>query len=203
MPAGRLLLASASPRRHQLLTLLRRPFDVDPSDVDETPRPGETPLDYVARVAHDKAEVAMARHPGRLVIAADTTVTIDAEILANPVDAGDALPMLRLLSGRDHLVHTAVAVGVRSPRRNASSDATVTSTVAFVELDEADIEAYVATAEPLDKAGAYAIQGGAAAFVREIHGSVTGIVGLPLAELRVMLAHLDEVFATGHRDERP
>lgn len=183
MPAGRLLLASASPRRHQLLTLLRRPFDVDPSDVDETPRPGETPLDYVARVAHDKAEVAMARHPGRLVIAADTTVTIDGEILAKPVDAVDAMRMLRLLSGRDHLVHTAVAVGVRSPRRNASSDATVTSTVAFVELDEADIEAYVATAEPLDKAGAYAIQDHGELIVERVDGSLTNVVGLPLARL--------------------
>lgn len=194
-----LVLASASPRRRELLALLRRPFQVDPSDVDETPLAGETPEDYVARVAHDKARVGMARHPGRLVIAADTTVAVDGEILAKPVDAADARRMLRQLSGREHRVHTGMVVACRAapPASAEAFDAcTITSTVVFDPLTVDDIEAYVATGEPLDKAGAYAIQGGAAAFVREVHGSVTGIVGLPLAELRLMLAEADHWFPT-------
>ena len=201
--AGRLVLASASPRRSQLLGLLGRPFDVEPSDVDETPHPGEAPDVYVGRVALDKARVAMARHPGRVVIAADTTVAVDDEILAKPVDAADAVRMLRLLSGREHLVHTGLVVGCRRPGGDALRVATVTSAVEVAVLDDADIDAYVATGEPLDKAGAYAIQGGAAPFVVAVRGSVTGIVGLPLAELRVQLRLADEWFASDPGDERP
>lgn len=193
MGTPRLLLASASPRRHQLLGLLRRPFDVDPADVDESVLPGEGALAYVERVAQAKAMVAVARHPDRLVLAADTTVDLDGAILAKPDDHDHARRMLRSLSGRDHRVHTRVVVA--SP--GFLSAGTTTTRVRFVELDDDDIDAYVATGEPLDKAGAYAIQGGAAAFVSTVHGSVTNIVGLPLAELRTMLAHADEWFASG------
>lgn len=193
MSAPRLLLASASPRRRELLGLLRRPFDVDPADVDESVLPGEDALVYVARVARDKAMVAVGRHPDRLVLAADTTVDLDGAILAKPDDHDHARRMLRALAGRDHRVHTAVVVAAAGWLRAV----TVSTRVRFTPLDDDDIDAYVVTGEPLDKAGAYAIQGGAAAFVAEVHGSVTNIVGLPLAELRTMLAHADEWFASG------
>ena len=187
-----IVLASASPRRHQLLALLARPFDVDAANVDESPWDAEAPLDYVARVAEDKAAVVAERHPGRLVVAADTIVELDGAILGKPVDAADATRMLRALSGREHHVHTHVVVAAHGPRGARGSAITVTSTVGFDVLDDAAIERYVATGEPFDKAGAYAIQGRAAPFVREVHGSVTNIVGLPLAELRVLLLEADE-----------
>lgn len=191
-----LVLASASPRRRELLALLRRPFEVDPADVDETAWPGETPLDYVARVAEAKAAVGAARHPGCLVLAADTTVEVDGVILAKPEDDADAARMLRALSGRPHRVHTHVVVALEGPGVSRGAAATVTSVVVFDDLDDDDIDAYVATGEPRDKAGAYAIQGGAAAFVRSVDGSVTNIVGLPLAELRGLLRDADTWFAT-------
>ena len=184
---ARLLLASASPRRRQLLGLLGRPFDVRAADVDETPWPGEATLDYVARVAEAKAAVGAACDPGAIVVAADTTVELDGVIFGKPVDDADAARMLRALSGREHRVHTHVVVAVQGDAASWGSGVTVTASVRFDELDDATIAAYVATGEPHDKAGAYAIQGAAAAFVREIHGSLTGIVGLPLAELRELL----------------
>lgn len=192
MATPALLLASASPRRRELLALLRRPFDVDPADVDESVLPGEDALTYVERVARAKAEVALGRHPDRLVIAADTTVDLDGAILAKPLDDADARRMLRSLSGRDHRVHTRVVVAARG----FVSAGTATTRVRFDDLTDDDVDAYVATGEPLDKAGAYAIQGGAAAFVTSVQGSVTNIVGLPLAELRAMLAHADDWFAS-------
>ena len=187
-----LVLASGSPRRRELLALLGRAFDVDPADVDETAWPGEDVLDYVARVAEAKAAVAVERHPGRLVVAADTTVELDGVIYGKPFDAADAARMLRALSGREHRVHTHVVVAAAGSRGSRGSAVTVTSLVCFDVLDDLAIDAYIATGEPFDKAGAYAIQGHAAAFVREVHGSVTNIVGLPLAELRALLAESDE-----------
>jgi septum formation protein len=175
----RLVLASGSPRRRRLLELLGVPFDVLPADVDEAPLPGEAPTRHVLRLASAKANVVAPRCPDGLVVAADTVVDLDGRILGKPTDASDAARMLRALSGREHLVHTGVVV--------ADDVEVVTTVVRFVELFPADVERYVAGGEPLDKAGAYAIQGAAAAFVREVRGSVTNVIGLPLAEVRRLL----------------
>jgi septum formation protein len=177
----RIILASQSPRRRELLALAGVTFEVMPMAIDETPRPGEAPDAYVLRLAREKAQAAvrlLAAGDGVLVIAADTTVTIDGAILEKPRDAAEARAMLTRLAGRRHQVCTGVALarGVRLEAFLSSS------TVQFAPLDATTIEAYVATGEPMDKAGAYAVQGGAQAFIERIEGSYTGIMGLPLAE---------------------
>ena len=182
-PGAIVVLASASPRRRDLLASLGlRPGDdlvIDPADTDESWESGEDPVAYVRRIAHDKASTVARRHPGRVVLAADTTVDLDGRILAKPVDAEDAVVMLTGLAGRAHLAHTAVAV---VDCDGSCRVEVVTTTVRFRDLEADEIAWYVATGEPLDKAGAYAIQGGAAAFVTRIEGSVSNVVGLPLAE---------------------
>lgn len=181
----RIVLASSSPRRRDLLSSL----GVDPviiaPGVDETPLPGEAPAAMVARLAAAKS-AAVVVDPDDLVIAADTTVDVDGEVFGTPVDAADARRMLHLLADRAHLVHTAVAV-----RRGAATRAaTVTTTVRIGPLTAAEVDWYVATGEPLDKAGGYALQGRAAAFVDGVEGSVSGVVGLPLATLRRLAGEL-------------
>ena len=184
-----LVLASSSPRRHELLRGAGIEFTVVAADVDETPRAGESPTDYVTRVATDKAMAVVGRMgmgaagPGTVVLAADTTVDVDGEILAKPDDDADARGMLRLLSGRSHLVHTAVA----GWRIGGIERALVTTEVTFAELGDVDIDWYVATGEPAGKAGAYAIQGSAASLVARIDGSVSNVVGLPMAETVAVL----------------
>jgi septum formation protein len=168
-----LVLASGSPRRRALLEQLGLTFDALPADVDETPLQGERPTDYVLRLALDKARAA----DGDVVIAADTTVDVDGRILAKPDDDAHAHEMLRDLSGRTHLVHTGVAV--RRGDRIAAD--VVTTSVTMVALTPAAIEWYVGTGEPLDKAGAYALQGAGGVLVSGIRGSVSNVVGLPLA----------------------
>ncbi|MCB1055952.1 MAG: septum formation protein Maf, partial [Acidobacteria bacterium] len=149
----RLILASGSPRRSQLLGLLGLAFEVRPVDLDETPHPGEDPVVYVERLAREKAEAHA--HPGELVLAADTTVFLDREILGKPEDPDDARRMLRRLSARTHQVATGVALHDRATARTvAHVDRTP---VTFRALTEAEIDWYVATGEPMDKAGAYAI----------------------------------------------
>ena len=171
----RLVLASGSPRRRELLSLLGVPFEVVPVDVDESVRRGESPVDLVRRLAIDKAE-AIAIQTNVVVLAADTTVEVAGEILGKPTDADDARRMLRALSGRAHLVHTAVAVR-RGQRIHLD---VVTTTVTMGQMTDASIEWYLATGEPMDKAGAYAIQGAGGAFVAGIEGSASNVVGLPL-----------------------
>ena len=178
----RLVLASSSPRRAALLRSAGLEFEIEPADVDETPLPGEQPEAYVARVALDKA--AAVDGAGRLVLAADTTVDAGGEILAKPVDDADARRMLRLLSGDTHLVHSGVVVIGDGVTRSQ----VVTTEVRFVDLTPEVIDRYVATGEANDKAGAYAIQGRAAAFVESLNGSVTNVVGLPLAQTLALLA---------------
>jgi septum formation protein len=175
----RLVLASASPRRAQLLGQLGVVFEVRPADLDESVWAGEDARAYVERLARAKAAAVSAEGERELVIAADTTVEVDGEILGKPLDEADAARMLRLLSGRVHRVHTGLAVADRS--------VVVTTEVRFVELGEPDITWYVGTGEPLDKAGGYAIQGAAGAFVAAIDGSASNVVGLPLAELVTLL----------------
>jgi septum formation protein len=176
-----LLLASASPRRRELLERVGVPLEVRPADIDETPRPHEGPAVYVARIAHEKAR-AVKRRPGQWVLAADTTVTIDGLILGKAATPDEATEMLRLLSGRVHQVITAVTL-LGGDEVTIDHDLLVASDVAVSELAEATIAGYVASGEWRGKAGAYAIQGIAAGLVREVRGSVTNVIGLPLAEV--------------------
>ena len=176
----RLVLASQSPRRRELLAQLGLSFDVRPSDADETVHPGEPPRDYVLRVAREKARAVA----GDLVLAADTAVVLGDEVLGKPADDADARRMLRALSGTEHEVLTAVVL-----RRDAALelDTVVSTRVVFAELSDREIDRYVSTGEPRDKAGAYAIQGAGGAFVRSVEGSVSNVVGLPLAETAALL----------------
>ena len=169
------VLASASPRRHELLTQIGVRFAVRIPDIDESPEEGEDPVEYVRRLATAKAEAVNAT-PDELVIAADTTVDVASVILAKPVDDRDASAMLRRLSGRTHHVHTGVAVRLG----DQEFVDVCTTAVTFVELDDATIDWYVSTGEPTGKAGAYAIQGAGAALVSHIDGSVSNVIGLPL-----------------------
>jgi nucleoside triphosphate pyrophosphatase len=171
-----LVLASGSPRRRELLTRLGLDFIVVTPDVDETPRLDEPAVALVARLAADKAAAVAARHPGAIVIGADTAVVVGGSTLGKPADIDDARRMLRALGGRSHDVHTGVAVAADGAVRTAST----VSTVTFAALTADEIEWYVATGEPFDKAGGYALQGAGGAFVAGVEGSVSGVLGLPL-----------------------
>ena len=188
-----LVLASGSPRRREMLSGLGLEFLVDPADIDEGVRPGETPVAYVRRVASSKATTVAARHPTSVVLAADTTIDLDGALLAKPADAADAARMLEALSGREHLAHTAMAIAVGGLLNVVE----VTTAVRMRPLSTAEIDWYVATGEPLDKAGAYAIQGRAAAFVESVAGSVSNVVGLPMAE--AVMALREAGIAVGER----
>jgi len=176
-----LTLASQSPRRRELLGGLGIALEVRPAHADETPQAGEAPAAYARRVAREKARAVQ----GDMVLAADTTVAVDGRILGKPLGPADAARMLRLLSGRRHEVISAVCV--RRPAVRLEFDAVVSTEVEVATLDERTIAWYVATGEPLDKAGAYAVQGLFGAFVREVHGSVTNVIGLPLDETLALL----------------
>lgn len=183
-----LVLASASPRRTELLTQAGFRFRVHPAHINEDVHAGEDPILYVTRLAREKAEavfreVAHAGSENLVVLGADTTVTIDGAILAKPADADDAARMLRLLSGRTHRVITGVAVVTAG---GAEVAAEVTA-VRFLTLSEAEIASYVATGEPMDKAGAYAIQGRAARWIPRIEGCYFNVMGLPLALVSSLL----------------
>lgn len=183
MTTPRIILASASPRRAELLRAAGIAFDVLPADVDETARAGEAPPAYVERLARAKAAAVHRQHPGRVVLAADTTVVVDGEILGKPADAADARRMLAMLAGRSHEVVTGVALAA-GPHLESARDTTL---VEFAPLSRDWIDWYVATAEPMDKAGAYAIQGFASRFVTRIAGSYSNVVGLPVALVHDML----------------
>ena len=172
----RVVLASGSPRRLALLQRIGIEPVVRPADVDETPSPGESPDALVGRLARQKAEAVDAA-PGDLLIAADTVVVLDGRILGKPGDADDARAMLTSLSGVSHTVVT----GVHVRHRGRTAEAVEQTTVAFRRLSDAEVDAYVATGEPLDKAGGYGIQGAGGMFVESIAGSDTNVVGLPLA----------------------
>jgi septum formation protein len=177
-----LLLASASPRRREMLERVGVPLEVRPADVDEEPLPDENPAAYVARIAHAKA-IAVQRRPGQWVLAADTTVTIDGKILAKAATPEEAAGMLRQLAGRVHQVITAFTIVGDVDDSPFHRDGIVGSDVVVIDLDEARIAEYVASGEWRGKAGAYAIQGIGAALVREVRGSVTNVIGLPLVEV--------------------
>lgn len=185
-----LVLASGSPRRRELLTGAGLRFAVRPVGIDETPLPGEQPTTYVRRLSNEKAAASMESplaSTTEVVLAADTTVEAKGEILEKPLDVDDAYRMLRMLSGRDHLVHTGVTVSVSLAGARRASTILVTTKVTFADLDDRAIDWYLETGEAMDKAGAYGIQGAAGAFVERIDGSVTNVIGLPLAETLALL----------------
>lgn len=171
-----LILASQSPRRRELLSLYGVPFVVEPSRADESQISGAG-RERVMRLAQIKCAEVARRHPGRVVLAADTLVCVDQDILGKPKDAGDAAAMLGKLSGRDHQVYTGVCL--RLPDGSEKCDVEET-TVTFMPLSDQMIQRYIATGEPFDKAGAYAIQGTAGIFITGIHGSPSNVIGLPL-----------------------
>ncbi len=177
----RIILASASPRRLELLASAGIEFEVFAGDVDEAVLPGEAPEDHVVRLAREKAFYVAARVEGRFVVGADTVVVCDGEIMGKPRDAADAERMLKKLSGVAHEVITGYAVFDRE--REGAVSAAVTTRVFFKALRDDEIRDYIATGCPFDKAGAYAIQGGAAYMVERIDGSYTNVVGLPLCEV--------------------
>jgi septum formation protein len=172
----RLILASGSPRRRQALATFGLDFEVRPADLDESPRPGEAPEPYVRRLAQEKAE-ALA-HAGELILAADTIVALEGALLGKPRDTAEAVSMLGRLQGREHQASTGVALHVGGTARTLST--VVTSTVRFTPMSPAEIRWYAESGEPLDRAGAYAIQGLGALFVESIEGNYSNIVGLPL-----------------------
>lgn len=180
----RLVLASASARRRELLTAAGLSFVVDPADIDERRRPSEPAEDYARRVAAEKAAIGRQRHPADIVVAADTIVLVEGQLLGKPETPDEAARMLAQLSGRAHDVLTGVAVvwpdGARSHVERTR--------VWFAPLTAAQIDWYVASGEPMDKAGAYAIQGLASRFVSRIEGSYSNVVGLPVAVIVQFLA---------------
>jgi septum formation protein len=180
-----LVLASASPRRRELLAQAGFTFHVHPAHIPEDPASGEDPIAYVIRLARQKAQAVYneIRSPDLIVLGADTTVTIDRQILAKPEDPADAKRMLRLLSGRTHRVITGVAV-VTANKVEVAAEATA---VRFLTLSDEEIDAYIASGEPMDKAGAYAIQGRAARWIPRIEGDYFNVVGLPLALVSTLL----------------
>lgn len=180
----RLVLASASPRRAELLRAAGLTFDVQVTGADEEVQPDETPEAYVQRVAEAKARAALPAAGDRLVLAADTTVVVDGRILGKPSGQDEASEMLRLLSGRSHVVMTGVTLATAARLMTRSE----TTAVEFAPLSDDEIAWYVATGEPADKAGAYAVQGLASRYVTRIDGSYSNVVGLPVALVYKMLA---------------
>lgn len=178
-----LILASASPRRAELLRNAGIPFTVAPAHLREEPLPNETPLKYAQRLARDKASAIFASHPEDAVLGADTVVVVDEHLLEKPTDAADAVRMLGLLSGRTHQVITGVCVIAPGFAR---TEAEVTH-VRFSELSNDEIAAYVRTGEPMDKAGAYAIQGIASRWAERIEGCYFNVVGLPMPRVYRLL----------------
>jgi septum formation protein len=187
------ILASASPRRRELLASIGLEFDVVPSHIPEVRDDRESPEEYVGRLSREKAERIASEHPSRWVIAADTTVLLGDQLLEKPVDDADARRMLATIAGRTHIVYTGVTL--RNVERDWHETRLAESEVRMLPLSESDIAWYVKTGEPADKAGAYAVQGIGAMFIDSIHGSYTNVVGLPLATLFQMLrkAGLDPI----------
>lgn len=190
-----LVLASASPRRRQLLEMLGIPFRVEPAAVQEIPLPGEPPLAYAQRLARDKARAV----PGSLVLGADTIVVLDGAILEKPVDAADAVRMLGRLQGRQHEVITAICLLADGVAHEAADRTAVT----FRPATEAFLAGYVATGEPMDKAGAYGIQGYGAALVERIEGDFFGVMGLPVRLVLELLERAGYGYEFAGRSEKP
>lgn len=181
----KLVLASASPRRRELLSSIGLDFEVVPSRIEERREEGEEPEAYVLRLSREKAEEVASRRPEAWVIGADTTVYIDHTILEKPSDPADAVRMLRTISGREHTVFTGITLV--GPAKSSRESRVVSTQVTMINLTEEEIIWYVATGEPMDKAGAYAVQGVGAMFISSIRGNYTNVVGLPLSVLFDMM----------------
>ena len=179
MSACRVVLASASPRRRQLLNLIGIAHAVRPANIDESPRPREAPRRHAERLAREKASAVATRDPDLITIGADTVVVINRTVLGKPANGDEAARMLGLLSGREHVVITAVAVSRGKKLRSAIEEVRVK----FRSLNDDEIQAYIATGEPMDKAGAYGIQGFGATVVERIEGDYFAVMGLPLVRL--------------------
>ena len=179
MSGARVVLASSSPRRRDLLNLIGIAHEVHPANIDETMRPREAPRRYAERLAREKASAIATRDPDLITIGADTVVVINRKVLGKPADAGDAARMLRMLSGREHTVITAVAVSRGRKLRSAIEEVRVK----FRRLRDDEIDAYIAMGEPMDKAGAYGIQGYGATIVERIEGDYFAVMGSPLVRL--------------------
>ena len=192
----RVILASGSPRRRQLLELIGIPHEVRPSNIDETMRPRETPRRHAERLAREKASAIATREPDVITIAADTIVVVNRKVLGKPRDTDDARRMLAMLSGREHTVITAVAVARGRKLRSAIEEVKVK----FRRLREDEIDAYIATDEPMDKAGAYGIQGFGATIVECVDGDYFAVMGLPLARLVTLLRDLGVRYRFGQLD---
>ena len=199
MTALRVILASQSPRRRELLSLVGIAHDVQPADIDESYLTGEPPRDHAERLARGKAEVIAAREPDAVVIGSDTIVVVDGDVLGKPADENDAVRMLARLAGRSHTVVTAVAVAWRGETRSAVEEVEVT----FHPLSRAEIDAYIATREPMDKAGAYGIQGYGATIVARVDGDYFAVMGLPLQRLIRVLDSLGIRYAFGPLEAAP
>ncbi len=189
----RVILASQSPRRTELLHLVRIDHEVLPAHIDETRGTGEAPRAHAERLAREKALALAREHPAAVVIGADTIVVVDGEVLGKPADAREAVAMLQRLSGRPHFVDTAVAVA----RDGAIVSGVEEVEVTFRPLTAAQIERYVATGEPLDKAGAYGIQGYGATIVERVNGDYFAVMGLPLGLLVALLRAVGVVYDFG------
>ncbi len=196
-----LILASTSPRRRELITRFELPFELASVDVDETARPAESPQDLVQRLARAKAQdgLRQARDPAAVIIAADTVVSIDGQILGKPCDPADAVRMLKQLRGRAHIVYS----GLVAAKRERQVSQLAETTVWMRDYDDAEIDAYVATGDPLDKAAAYAIQHPAFHPVARIEGCYSNVMGLPLCclylaltEFGVSIPHPERVLST-------
>lgn len=180
---AKLILASGSPRRRELLAQAGFAFEVQAADIDETEHSSEAPEEYVRRLAHEKAQAIAARNPDAVVLGADTTVAIDSELLGKPADRADAERMLRLLSGRAHQVHTGLGVISGSGARIHVE----TTTVFFRAITDDELRAYLNSGDAMDKAGAYGIQGYAARWIPRIEGDYFNVVGLPIAAVVELL----------------
>ena len=184
-PIPRLILASASPRRRELLHQTPLRFRVIPSRVEETRRRAETPETYVARIAAEKAHAVAERHPGCWVLAADTIVALEGRVFGKPTNLDNARQMLTALSGQPHQVMTAFVLLDTAGKTTAAE--VVASQVTFKALSESEVSAYLATGEPFDKAGAYAIQGKGRDLIAQVSGSHTNVIGLPMDEVTTAL----------------
>jgi len=194
-----LVLASASPRRQELLRNAGITFEVQPAHIPEDPLPREAAKDCAERLARQKALAVAQKRPKDIVLGADTVVVVDSQLLGKPSDAADAARMLRMISGREHQVITGVCLVVDGKPSVASE----TTTVTVSELTDQDIAAYVATGEPMDKAGAYAIQGIASRWIPRIEGDYSNVVGLPVALVFGMLQGIGSQFPVFSSQKNP
>ncbi len=199
MISPRVILASASPRRRELLDLVGIPHDVQPADIDERYRDGEEGAGHAERLAREKGATISARNPDAIVISADTIVLIDGLVLGKPRDEADAARMLSMLGGQTHVVLTAVAVAYGREMRSGVESVRVT----FRTLDQERIGAYIATTEPMDKAGAYGIQGFGATLVERVDGDYFAVMGLPLARMVDLLHDIGVRYEFGALLARP